>query len=73
MFLEILQLLRIWILLAKTEVKSENDNMKPLFEAIIRQVPPPVGDVNKPLQLQDVRLMKPHYQGYLKEASQKFL
>ena len=37
---------------AKTEVKSENDNMKPLFEAIIRQVPPPVGDQNKPLQLQ---------------------
>ncbi len=29
---------------AMTEVKSENDNMKPLFEAIIRQVPPPVGD-----------------------------
>ena len=37
---------------AKTEVKSESDNMKPLFEAIIRQVPPPVGDQNKPLQLQ---------------------
>ncbi|WP_269610129.1 translational GTPase TypA [Prochlorococcus marinus] len=37
---------------AKTDVKSESDNMKPLFEAIIRQVPPPVGDQNKPLQLQ---------------------
>ena len=26
--------------------------MMPLFEAIIRHVPPPVGDSNKPLQLQ---------------------
>ena len=37
---------------AKDEVKSESDNMKPLFDAIIRQVPPPVGDQSKPLQLQ---------------------
>ena len=30
---------------AKDEVKSESDNMKPLFDAIIRQVPPPAGVV----------------------------
>ena len=37
---------------AKEEMESNNDNMMPLFEAILRHVPPPVGDLNKPLQLQ---------------------
>ena len=37
---------------AKNEMASENENMKPLFDAILRHVPPPVGDENKPLQLQ---------------------
>jgi len=37
---------------AKDEMESISDNMMPLFEAIIRHVPPPVGDANKPLQLQ---------------------
>ncbi len=37
---------------AMKDVDSKSDNMKPLFEAILRHVPPPVGDVNKPLQLQ---------------------
>ena len=37
---------------AKEEMESNSDNMMPLFEAIIRHVPPPVGDSNKPLQLQ---------------------
>ena len=37
---------------AKEEMESNSDNMMPLFEAIIRHVPPPVGDANKPLQLQ---------------------
>ena len=31
---------------------SEIFNMRPLFDAILRHVPPPVGDVEKPLQLQ---------------------
>ena len=37
---------------AKPDMKTESDNMRPLFDAIIRHVPPPVGDVTKPLQLQ---------------------
>ncbi|WP_320664373.1 translational GTPase TypA [Prochlorococcus sp. MIT 1223] len=37
---------------AKSDMASESENMKPLFDAIIRHVPPPVGDQNKPLQLQ---------------------
>jgi GTP-binding protein len=31
---------------------TESDNMKPLFESILRHVPPPVGDPTKPLQMQ---------------------
>ena len=34
------------------EMESNSDNMMPLFEAIVRHVPPPVGDSKKPLQLQ---------------------
>jgi len=37
---------------AKPDMATESDNMKPLFDAILRHVPPPVGDENKPLQLQ---------------------
>ncbi len=37
---------------AKPDMATESDNMKPLFDAIIRHVPPPVGDSAKPLQLQ---------------------
>ncbi len=37
---------------AKPDMSTESDNMKPLFDAIIRHVPPPVGDREKPLQLQ---------------------
>ncbi len=37
---------------ATTDVKIPSENMKPLFDAILRHVPPPVGDINKPLQLQ---------------------
>ena len=37
---------------AKPDMKTESDTMKPLFDAILRHVPPPVGDPNKPLQLQ---------------------
>ncbi len=37
---------------AKSQMAEESDNMKPLFDAILRHVPPPVGDESKPLQLQ---------------------
>jgi GTP-binding protein len=37
---------------AKPDMKTESDTMKPLFDAILRHVPPPVGDPEKPLQLQ---------------------
>ncbi|AAP99878.1 MULTISPECIES: translational GTPase TypA [Prochlorococcus] len=37
---------------AKPDMQTESENMKPLFDAIIRHVPPPIGDQTKPLQLQ---------------------
>ncbi len=37
---------------AKCDMETDSKNMKPLFDAIIRHVPPPVGDHTKPLQLQ---------------------
>ena len=48
---------------AKSEMASENDNMKPLFDAILRHVPPPIGDANKPLQLQVTTLDYSDYLG----------
>tara|TARA_Y100001968_G_C19426450_1_gene754637 strand:- start:407 stop:2209 length:1803 start_codon:yes stop_codon:yes gene_type:complete len=37
---------------AQSEMAIQSDTMMPLFEAIIRHVPPPIGDQEKPLQLQ---------------------
>ncbi len=37
---------------ATEDMADKSDNMKPLFDAILRHVPPPVGDKDKPLQLQ---------------------
>ena len=37
---------------AKPDMATDSDNMRPLFDAILRHVPPPVGDPEKPLQLQ---------------------
>ncbi len=37
---------------AKPDMATDSENMKPLFDAIIRHVPPPIGDAEKPLQLQ---------------------
>ena len=37
---------------AKPDMATDSEDMRPLFDAILRHVPPPVGDVNKPLQLQ---------------------
>lgn len=37
---------------AKESLEDESKDMQPLFDAILRHVPPPIGDVSKPLQLQ---------------------
>ncbi|GCE65337.1 translational GTPase TypA [cyanobiont of Ornithocercus magnificus] len=37
---------------AKPDMKTDSNDMRPLFDAILRHVPPPVGDPTKPLQLQ---------------------
>jgi len=37
---------------AKAEMATESSSMEPLFEAILRHVPAPVGDPAKPLQMQ---------------------
>ena len=37
---------------AKPDMATQSENMKPLFDAILRHVPPPIGDQKKPLQLQ---------------------
>ncbi len=48
---------------AKRELEDESTDMQPLFEAILEYVPPPVGDVNKPLQLQVTTLDYSEYVG----------
>jgi GTP-binding protein len=48
---------------AKDDLDVQGVDMQPLFEAILRHVPPPVGDVNKPLQLQVTTLDYSEYVG----------
>ena len=48
---------------AKEDLDAEGLDMQPLFEAILRHVPPPVGDINKPLQLQVTTLDYSEYVG----------
>lgn len=48
---------------AKDDLDAQGVDMQPLFEAILRHVPPPVGDVNKPLQLQVTTLDYSEYVG----------
>ncbi len=48
---------------AKEDLEAEGVDMQPLFEAILQHVPPPVGDVNKPLQLQVTTLDYSDYVG----------
>ncbi|MBF2048890.1 MAG: translational GTPase TypA [Leptolyngbya sp. IPPAS B-1204] len=48
---------------AKNELDDEGLDMQPLFEAILRHVPPPVGDLTKPLQLQVTTLDYSEYLG----------
>ena len=47
----------------KEELEDEGVDMQPLFEAIINHVPPPAGDVDKPLQLQVTTLDYSDYLG----------
>jgi GTP-binding protein len=48
---------------AKNKLEDEDKDMQPLFEAILRHVPPPVGDPEKPLQLQVTTLDYSDYLG----------
>lgn len=48
---------------AKDTLEEESSDMKPLFEAVLRHVPPPVGDAEKPLQLQVTTLDYSDYLG----------
>ncbi len=48
---------------AKDKLEDESSDMVPLFNAFLRHVPPPVGDVNKPLQLQVTTLDYSDYLG----------
>ncbi|MBE9225536.1 translational GTPase TypA [Phormidium sp. LEGE 05292] len=48
---------------AKNTLEEEGVDMQPLFEAVLRHVPPPVGDINKPLQLQVTTLDYSEYVG----------
>ncbi|MGC9506212.1 translational GTPase TypA [Baaleninema sp.] len=48
---------------AKKEPDDDSEDMQPLFEAILRNVPPPIGDPDKPLQLQVTTLDYSDYLG----------
>jgi GTP-binding protein len=48
---------------AKDQPEDESDNLIPLFNSILRNVPPPVGDPEKPLQLQVTTLDYSEYLG----------
>ena len=48
---------------AKNELEDEDKDMQPLFEGILHHVPPPVGDSEKPLQLQVTTLAYSEYLG----------
>ncbi|MEO0947048.1 MAG: translational GTPase TypA [Cyanobacteria bacterium J06641_5] len=48
---------------AMNELEDEQKDMQPLFEAILRHVSPPVGDPEKPLQLQVTTLDYSDYLG----------
>ncbi len=47
----------------KENLEDEGVDMQPLFEAILHHVPPPAGDVSKPLQLQVTTLDYSDYLG----------
>ena len=48
---------------SKEDIDAEGVDMQPMFEGILRHVPPPVGDPGKPLQLQVTTLDYSEYLG----------
>jgi GTP-binding protein len=50
---------------AKLDLAVESDNMRPLFETVLKSVPPPSGDPEAPLQLQLAALDYSTYTGRL--------
>jgi GTP-binding protein len=48
---------------AKRTLEESSEDMKPLFDAILERVPPPIGDPEKPLQLQVTSLDYSEYVG----------
>lgn len=48
---------------AKNDLEDEGKDMQPLFEAILRHIPPPIGDPEAPLQLQVTTLDYSEYLG----------
>ena len=48
---------------SRNDLESDNMDMQPMFEAILHHVAPPVGDPNKPLQLQVTTLDYSEYLG----------
>ncbi|HSM80653.1 MAG TPA: translational GTPase TypA [Nodosilinea sp.] len=48
---------------AKAKLEDEGTDMKPMFESILDHVPPPVGDPEKPLQIQVTTLDYSEYLG----------
>lgn len=48
---------------AKADLEAEGTDMQPLFEAILHHVPPPAGDLDRPLQLQVTTLDYSEYLG----------
>jgi GTP-binding protein len=48
---------------AKVDLDEEGVDLQPLFDAILRHVPPPVGDPDRPLQLQVTTLDYSEYLG----------
>ncbi|WP_156286335.1 translational GTPase TypA [Oceanivirga salmonicida] len=47
---------------AKLNLEDDSDNMKPLFDSILKNVPNPSGDIEKPLQMQ---IMNTEYDEYV--------
>jgi GTP-binding protein len=48
---------------AKLQLEDDSEDMEPLFQSILDHVPPPVGDAEKPLQLQVTTLDYSEYLG----------
>ncbi len=51
--------------IAKRELDHENNNLEPLFEAIVNKVPPPPGDAGAPFQMQVTTIDYSDYLGRL--------